>query len=67
MVGISQLRNSSPQPQVQSDFLTSWPVVSNITEVRALVLANVQLLSVGRWFPPGTPVSSTTEPNISSS
>ena len=26
-----------------------------------------QLLAVGRWFPPGTPVSSTSETDISSS
>ena len=26
-----------------------------------------QLLAVGRWFPPGTPVSSTSERDVSSS
>ena len=31
------------------------------------VLKFVSLLAVGRWFPPGTPASSTSETDISSS
>ena len=47
--------------------LTTYTSLHDRDWAQAVCVKVCQLLAVGRWFPPGTPVSSTSETDISSS